>query len=349
MERAVYRIIDANFNRGREALRVMEDVCRFYLNSMALSSRAKQLRHELSSAVGQLNAGMLLASRDTPGDVGTEIRVDNQLSRRNLEDCLTAAGKRASEALRCLSEAAQTINPAVAKCVEQVRYSCYTLEKDVALAMAVRPKMLAVQLYVLVSSSNRTDILRLALQCCRGGARCLQLRAKDLPGDELFGVAAEFVRICRDMNVISIINDRIDVAIASGADGVHLGQNDLPVSAARRLQVSPLIVGKSTHKVSQLRSAIDEGADYVGLGPVFPTETKPGIEIAGLDYVRAALPIAAEAGIAAVAIGGITLGNVGQVTEVGARAVAVSGAIINSADPESACKCFISKVLGGMP
>lgn len=349
MERAVYRIIDANFNRAREALRVMEDVCRFYLNSPALSSRAKELRHELSATVGGLDAGMLLSSRDTPGDVGMTIRVDNQHTRGDLRDCLTAAAKRASEALRTISEASQTLDAEVAARVERVRYACYTLEKDIVLAATVRPRMAGVRLYGVITCSLPADILSLTGKCCRGGAHCLQLRAKELLDDQLLAVASEFVGICRQNGVISIINDRADIAIASGADGVHLGQNDIPVAAARKLQLSPLIIGRSTRNVVELRAAIEEGADYVGVGPVFPTETKPGVEIVGLDYVRQAAPILAEAGILGVAIGGITLANAAQVMAAGAGAVAVSGAIVNAQDPESACKGFISKVLGNTP
>src|SRR5512137_1290771 len=102
MERAVFRIIDANFNRAREAIRVMEDFCRFYLNSAVLSGRCKKLRHDLSSAIGTLDEGKLIANRDTLADVGTTIKVDGQLSRGDLKDCATAAAKRLTEALRTI-------------------------------------------------------------------------------------------------------------------------------------------------------------------------------------------------------------------------------------------------------
>jgi thiamine-phosphate pyrophosphorylase len=349
MERAVYRIIDANFNRGREALRVMEDVCRFYLNSLSLSSRAKHLRHELSSAIAVLDSGQLLTSRDTPGDVGTTITVENQLSRGDLRDCLTAAAKRASEALRTLSEVAQTIDPALAARIEKVRYACYTLEKDIVLAVAVRPKMAAVRLYVVITSSAAAEIISLARRCCQGGAQCIQLRAKSLADVQLLAVAGEFAGVCREHGIISIINDRVDIAAACGADGVHLGQDDLPIRAARKLELSPLVVGRSTHNVNQLRAAIEDGADYVGIGPVFATETKPDIEVAGLEYVRQAAPIAAEAGILGVAIGGITLGNISQVMGAGAAAVAVCGAVAGAPDPAAACKSFVSRLLEKNP
>jgi len=346
MEKAASRIIDANFNRAREALRVMEDIARFHLNSTPLSSRAKSIRHELCALIDTLDSRLLLASRDTPGDVGTTISINNQLSRANLADCLTAASRRASEALRTLCETLQTIDRTLAGRLEQLRYTCYTLEKDITLAASTRTKMASVKLYVIITCDLPGEIIRLTRECCRGGASCLQLRSKALPDADLLAIATEFVTICGDHGVISIINDRPDIAIASGADGVHLGQEDLPIAAARKLQTSPLIVGKSTHNMQQLAAAIDEAADYVGIGPVFPTDTKPAVEVAGLKYVRQAAPITAEAGILGVAIGGITLGNLAEVMAAGARAVAVCGAIANSPDVAATCKSFITRMLG---
>ncbi len=131
MESAIYRIIDANFNRAREGARVVEEYCRFALDSKALSARAKQLRHRLCSAVGQLDQGHLLAARDSVGDVGREMKVDDQLSRKTLADCATAAAKRLPEALRALAETVQTIDPELAQQFEKLRFQAYTLEKDI--------------------------------------------------------------------------------------------------------------------------------------------------------------------------------------------------------------------------
>ena len=323
----------------------MEDIARFYLNSAPLSSRAKSLRHELCAIVGVLDNSFLLTSRDTPGDAGTTVNVENQLSRSSLSDCLTAAARRAVEALRVLSETVQTLDKALAARLEAVRYTCYTLEKDITLACHARGRIAGVRLYVLISSSLPADILRLTSQCCRGGAQCLQLRAKELADAQLLEVANEFVAICREHGVVSIINDRTDIAVAAGADGVHLGQDDLPMASARKLQLSPLIVGKSTHNTDQLQQAVEEGADYVGIGPVFATQTKPDTEVAGLAYLRKAVPVIVEAGIPGLAVGGITLENLKQVRSAGATAVAVSAAVINSPDPTAACKLFASRLL----
>ncbi len=344
MERAVYRIIDANFNRSREAIRVIEEFCRFALNSGPLTERAKQIRHELSSAIGRLNAGRLVSSRDTLGDVGVGKTVDEQLVRGELRDCFTAGCKRLTEALRALAEMAQTQDRSVAETIEKLRYAAYTLEKDIVLFSDAFEKFQGVGLYVIITSNLPADIISLICKCAAGGADCIQLRAKAVEDDKLFAIAVEFVRICKDAGVLSIINDRVDVAVAAGADGVHLGQNDLPIEQAHKLQLAPLIIGKSTHSPRQLRAACEERPTYAALGPVFATETKPTAEAVGLDYVRQATEMLDGTGICNVAIGGITLDNVEDVLRAGAKAIAVCAAVTKDSDPAAACGALKEKI-----
>jgi thiamine-phosphate pyrophosphorylase len=345
MERAAYRILDANFNRAREALRVVEEYCRFALNSGALSERAKGLRHELCTAVGRLDTGKLLAGRDTVGDVGVGQKVEGQLQRGSVKDCFVAAAKRLTEALRALAEMAQMEDKAVADAVERLRSEAYTLEKDIVLFSEPVEKFNRVRLYVIITSNLPAEALALASKCATGGADCLQLRAKDIPDDRLFALAVEFVEICREMGALSIINDRADVAAVAGADGVHLGQNDLPVEQVRRLQLAPLIIGKSTHSLKELEAALPALPSYVSLGPAFATPTKPGIEIAGPVYVRQGLQKLAETGISHVAIGGITLDNVEQVIEAGAQRVAVCATVTKAIDPADACRRLKERIV----
>ena len=345
MERAAYRIIDANFNRGREAARVVEEYCRFALNSPLLTQRAKRLRHELCAAVGRLDAGRLIASRDTHGDVGAGRTVENQLVRGGLKDCLTAGCKRLTEALRALAETTQTINREVAETMEKLRFDAYALEKDIALFGEPAQKFGRVGLYVIITSNLPVEIISLASKCAAGGADCVQLRAKAIADDSLFAVAVQFVRICNEAGVLSIINDRPDIAVAAGADGVHLGQNDMPVEQVRRLQMTPLIIGKSTHSIEQVRSACGELPTYAALGPVFPTPTKPGVKAVGLEYVRRGAKELAGAGIAGVAVGGITADNVEDVLRAGADAVAVCSAVTRASDPAAACRALKQKLV----
>jgi thiamine-phosphate pyrophosphorylase len=344
MERAIYRIIDANFNRAREAIRVIEEFCRFFLNSAPLTERARQIRHELSAAIGKLETDRLISNRDTSGDVGLGKTVDKQLTRGNLKDCLTAGCKRLTEALRVLAEMTQTQERSVAETIENLRYTAYNLEKDIVLFSDAFEKFKGVRLYVIVTSNLPVDVISLAYKCAAGGADCIQLRAKAIDDDKLFAVAVEFVRICKDNSVLSIINDRVDIAVASGADGVHLGQNDLPVECVRRLQLAPLIIGKSTHSLKQLRAACEERPTYAALGPVFATETKPDAEPVGLDYVRQAAEILSDTGVCNVAIGGITMDNVEDVLRAGATAIAVCAAVTKAGDPAAACRVLKEKI-----
>lgn len=341
MERALFRIIDANFNRGREAVRTMEEYCRFALNDTGLSSRAKTLRHSLCAIVRQFDPGLLIANRDVQGDVGRQLRIDGQLCRSTLSECFVAAAKRLTEALRVLAEAVQTFDPAMAADFERLRFDAYALEKDVLVFSSAIAKFSSVKLYVLLTITEEAAderIINLARTCVGAGVDCLQVRPKGITDRRALYLANEIVSICRDGDVLSIINDRIDVAICSGADGVHLGQDDISVAQARQLQMTPMIVGLSTHSIDQLKDAIDQRPDYAALGPVFATDTKPSAKPVGLNYVSEALDILAGGNIAHVAIGGITPENIGQVLVAGARTIAVSSAVTDAKTPEDVCR-----------
>ena len=344
MERAAYRIVDANFNRAREAARVIEEYCRFALNSQALSQRARQLRHELSAAVGRLDAGRLISSRDTLGDVGIGGKVNQQLERLSLDDCFTAGCKRLTEALRAIAEVTRTEEQSAAQAVENLRYDAYTLEKDIVLFSRAAEKFRRVELYVIVTSNLPAEVISLTTKCVAGAADCIQLRAKGINDDSLFALAVEFVQICRRGGALSIINDRVDVAVASGADGVHLGQHDMPVEQARKLQLAPLVIGRSTHCVKELNAASRELPTYVSLGPVFATPTKPAVEVAGLEYVKQGTKRLADTGIGHVAIGGITPDNVQEVLRAGAERIAVCSAVANASDPAAVCRALRDQI-----
>jgi thiamine-phosphate pyrophosphorylase len=349
MERSAYRIIDANFNRAREAIRVIEEFCRFALNSGPLAARAKQMRHELCNCINKLDAALLICARDTLGDVGVGKTVTNQLQRNNLNDCLTAGCKRLTEALRALSEATQTVNTSMAQVIERLRYDAYTLEKDIFIFSNTVEKFKHIRLYVIISSNLPAEVFSLTRYCIAGMADCIQLRAKDIDDDAFFALAGEFVSLCKKANVISIINDRVDIAVACNADGVHLGQNDLPIEQAKKLELTPLIIGKSTHSLDQLRDACKEYPTYVALGPVFATSTKPNVPAAGLDYVKNALEILADTGICHVAVGGINLSNIEQVLKSGAVTIAVCSAVTGSDDPTVSCRALKEKIIKWMP
>ncbi len=344
MNRPAYRIIDANANRAREALRLMEEFCRFALNSSHLTTRTNRLRHHLIEKLSAFERAKLISARDTENDVGTVQATQNKLQRKNLQESFDAAAARASEALRAIAETSKTFKPRIAKEIEKIRYELYTLEKQITIFAEPQKKFAPVSLYVIISNTMPAEILSLAAQCASAGADCIQLRAKKIPDDRLFALASEFVNICKAENVLSIINDRPDIAVASGADGLHLGQNDIPLKQAQKLQHSPLIIGTSTHSKKQLLAAVKNQPTYVSLGPVFKTPTKPDAKPVGLKYVSESIQTLRETGIHHVAIGAITPQNVEQVIKAGASAVAVSSAITQAPDPAEACKKLKNKI-----
>ena len=344
MEKSIYRIIDANFNRGREGLRVIEEYCRFYLNNSQLSATAKQLRHLLCDAVGKIEPTRLIISRDTTNDVGVGQKIEKQLNRKGLTDALTAACKRVPEALRAISEMTQIFAPNIAEKIEMIRYQSYTLEKDIILYCGPFEKFKGIKLYVLITSNDFAEVKRLTQQCACGGTDCIQLRTKGLEDDLLFELASKFVNLCKDNNIMSIINDRVDIAIASDADGVHLGQNDLPIDKARQLMLKPMIIGLSTHNIKELEKACQLNPTYVAIGPAFATTTKPDIKVAGSEYIKQAIERLKDAGIASVAIGGINFENIEQLLRLGVTAVAVCSAVTEDSDPQAKCRVLKNKI-----
>lgn len=185
--------------------------------------------------------------------------------------------------------------------------------------------------------------LDLAAAFLAGGARFLQLRAKSLPGGEFLALASAVVELAHAQQALLVVNDRADIARLVGADGVHVGQEDLAPRAVRALVGDAAIIGLSTHTVEQLDAAIDEPVDYLAIGPVFGTTTKAtGYEAVGLERVRAAATRAADRGLPLVAIGGITLETAGVVIEAGATSVAVIGDLISTGNPEARVRAYLS-------
>ncbi len=184
--------------------------------------------------------------------------------------------------------------------------------------------------------------LEIASLAIEGGGSMIQLRDKMAGPGQLLPQARQMARLCRDRGGRFIVNDRLDLALAVDADGVHLGQDDLPARAARRLLGGGKLLGVSTHSLEQAVRAAEEGADYLGIGPIFPTATKfTGYEPVGCDAIR---HLRSRIDLPLLAIGGITLDNVGEVIRAGAAGVAVISAIIGSRDVASATQAFLAAI-----
>jgi thiamine-phosphate pyrophosphorylase len=188
-------------------------------------------------------------------------------------------------------------------------------------------------------------ILDLAAAYLRGGARYLQLRAKTMSGDALLATASAVVQLARPYQARVIINDRADIARLAGADGVHLGQDDLPPPSVRALVGAAAELGLSTHTIEQIERAVLEPVSYVAVGPVFGTVTKAtGYEPIGLEIVREAAARTRARGLPLVAIGGITLENAVSVLDAGAASVAVISDLLAAGNPEERVRAFVERL-----
>jgi len=340
-----FRIIDANANRAREALRVLEDIARFVLNDPALCAGLKATRHLLCAHLNTppLDHAQQLAWRDTPGDIGTEISTETERSRENIHAVAAAAGGRLGEALRSIEEAVKTLPGAgdLSAKIEGARYEMYEYERRLLVALggarAPRWRVCVLVTRSLCAGRTREEVVEAAIA---GGANCIQLREKDLSGAALLGAARSLRGITERAGVSLVINDRPDVALLARADGVHVGQEDLPIREVRRLVGRSLLVGVSTSNVDQARAAAREGADYCGIGPMFETTTVPKPGIVGPEAVRAYLADPVASRVPHLAIGGITPENVARVVGAGAHGVAVSSAVCGASDPELVCRAL---------
>jgi thiamine-phosphate pyrophosphorylase len=330
------RVLDANFNRAREAARVVEDYCRFALDDRFLTEQLKELRHGLSAAAGWLPADLLLASRETLRDVGTSVTAPGEYQRDSPSRVAGANLKRLQESLRTLEEFGKLFGPELGRELENLRYRAYTLERAIVAGGRARERLGGAKLYVLLTGAKCASSLDWIIEhAAAGGVDLVQLREKTLSDRELLDRARDVRAWTRKAGVLFVVNDRPDVARLVDADGVHLGQDDLPVKEARRIVGPDMLVGVSTHTIEQVRRAVLDGADYIGVGPVFASQTKAFDHFPGLEFVRAA---SAETSLPAFALGGIGPENVASVAAAGARRVAVSAAITGSAEPELAAR-----------
>jgi thiamine-phosphate pyrophosphorylase len=342
------RILDAAANRAREALRVVEDYCRFALDDAFLSGELKQLRHDLVGMLGALGLDpqQSLAARETLRDVGTGLSTVGEGQRDSLLSVVRANLKRLQEALRSLEEFGKLHGPERGQAVERLRYRSYTLERAILLGTDARQRLAEARLYVLLTGSQCTTALDWTIQeAAAGGAQVFQLREKELEDRALLERARQVRRWTRRAGALFLVNDRPDIARLAEADGVHLGQDDMPVKDARRILGPDALIGVSTHDIAQVRQAVLDGASYIGVGPTFPSGTKTFAEFPGLGFVRQAL---AETSLPAFVIGGVSLDTVGAAVATGARRVAVSAAIGRADEPRQVAM-LLRQALAGAP
>lgn len=341
------RTLDAAANRCREGLRVVEDYVRFSLDDAHLSRLLKELRHELTERLTHLDRLGVASARDTLGDVGTRIKTSREQTRQRPADIVLANCRRVAEALRTLEEfskfvVAKIADPALPAHLEQLRYRLYTIEKALLTTLSSRDRLDGCDLYLLATEALCHHGIGPAVrQALEAGVGIVQLREKQLTDRRCLELARRVREWTREANALFIMNDRADLAVLSDADGVHVGQDELTVREARRIVGTNRLVGVSTHTIEQARQAVLDGADYIGVGPVFSTTTKSFDQLAGLEFVK---QVAGEIRLPWFAIGGICLENIAEVKAAGASQVAVSSVICESPNPGRAAAELLDRV-----
>ena len=330
----IYRILDANFNRARESLRAIEDCGRFVLNDPAVTAMAKTFRSNLREVFEDMPAKEMIMARNSGSDVGTVLTSPTENARVDCQDVAIAACKRLTEALRVIEEYSKVVAPKHISTVERMRYDAYTLEQQVAMRFMVAGRFKGVRLYALLSGGlcQSGELIDLARKIIAGGADAIQLREQETTDDIYLAMAAELRSLTDEAGKLLIINDRPDIAAIVGADGVHLGQHDIPINEARRILRPGSIIGRSTHTVQEARQAINEGADYIAIGPVYPTRIDTN-RVVGLDMVTEVIEAMQDTGISIVPIGGITADNAKDVIDRGVKTVAVCSEFHRCDDP----------------
>ena len=244
--------------------------------------------------------------------------------------------------LRSLEEFTKLFDSGTAAELESLRYRAYTLELAVITTDDCLDRLAAAKMYVLLGGRGSLDELaRLAVTIVDAGVHVLQFRDKSLSDRRLLACAQRLREITASTPTLLVINDRPDLAALVGADGVHVGQDELSVKDVRRIVGPRMLVGVSTHAIAQARQAVVDGASYIGVGPTFSSNTKAFHELAGLSLLR---EVAAEIRLPAFAIGGIGPENLADVMASGIRRVAVSGAIVSAADPAAALRQMLARL-----
>ena len=342
----IRRVIDASFNRLGEGLRLLEDIARLQLNDASLTQQLKTMRHQLLSSDWPFNQ-QLIQARDAGGDVGIDIKVAGEPQQRELPAVVVANARRVQQSLRTLEEVAKIPGSAPQldpERFQQARFELYTIEQNLLSKLLRRDKRQQITgLYVIIDTQalRGRSHLEVARHVISGGSKVIQLRDKQLGKKELLTVAHELRNLCAEHKVLFIVNDYLDIALATDADGLHLGQEDLPIKVARKLLPIDKILGSSVTTVDQATAAESEGADYIALGSIYPTASKETIKVVGLErlhHTRQAISLPL------VALGGISKDNAAEVMSAGADSIAVISAVVGTESPQEATRELIASL-----
>jgi thiamine-phosphate pyrophosphorylase len=334
------RILDANLDRAREGLRVIEEWCRFGLKTTELTAICKDLRQ----ALAHWHRPEFRAARNTPNDPGTTLTHAQEQERPGMTALVRANLGRVQEALRVIEEYGKLVEPELSLAAKQMRYQVYTLESNLLPDQRLE-KLRQARLYLVTAPHpNLLTVVEAALQ---NGLSLVQYREKSLDDAARLAMARQLRELCDRYQALLIVNDRVDLALAADADGVHLGQQDVPMELARRILGPQRLVGRSTTNPTELARALDEGADYIGVGPMYETPTKPGKAAAGATYVSYAQSQVDS--LPWFVIGGLDPTNLAPALAAGATRVAVVRSIMAADDPGAVTRQLLAQLKASAP
>ncbi len=323
----IMRILDANANRCAEGLRVVEEIARFSMQDGTLTASLKDVRHEARRGVEKLAKGSL-RHRDSVGDVARGSATASELARGSLDAVARANFARAEEALRVLEEFGKLIDEDGSRLFKSLRFALYAIERGffaetAAAARIPQPPFL----YAILDRSvvDRGDVASTARALVSAGVGMIQYRAKQAGGEEKRRDVVAILEAARGASIPVLVNDDVELAFETGADGVHVGAEDVPPREARSIMGPGRLVGVSVTSLDELARVPSEAVDYLGVGPVFPSPTKPEAKALGVEFVRI---VRDRTGLPLVALGGITAENALEVIDAGADGIAAVSALL---------------------
>ncbi len=322
-----FRILDANANRCCEGLRVIEEIARFAHDDCAMTLEIKEIRHSIRRMFETVSPGNTRFRRSDE-DVGARFSTDSEKFRGSFTSVARANFLRVEESLRVIEEFGKLLDPELAEPVKNLRFRIYHIEKIFFQDDSERPKMPERRfLYAFVDRSivPAEDVKGVAEDLAAGGAKMIQYRAKGLGRSEMRKDLIAVQAVAERAGIPVIVNDDVRLAAETGAGGVHLGIGDMDPAGAREILGPGSIIGLSIHSREELEKAPLGILDYIAVSGVFPTCTKDGVEVLGLDFLK---EVCDSSLLPVVAIGGIDLGNLSDTLDAGAAGIAVISAVL---------------------
>jgi len=324
----IYQTIDANLDRAREGLRVLEDWARFGLGKEKYVEKIKNFRQIL----GKNHLEVYKQSRNHIEDKCKGLTHHEQINRKTPEQIVSCNSARVQEALRVIEEFSRLQNRELSKIASEIRYEIYTIEIDLlSLSECNKSEEILKENDLYVITDQKDNLLQIIEEILIAGVRIIQHRFKTGTDKDNLHEAIKIKNLCKRYNSLFIVNDRIDIALASNADGIHLGQDDLDLKTARKLLGYSKIIGISANNEIDISNAYKEGCNYIGIGPVFETTTKKNKKPIGIEKIKT---LTKDLDIPWFAIGGIKSNNISYLKRNGFKKIALVSQLMNSEDPK---------------